>query len=455
MSMITGEESWVFSKERVKRALQAVYSRLTPSIMHFIENCVGCMSCKVACPFYYADHLYSPVNKTEELRVIYRKAVTLSGRLLGKLVKAQEPESEKDILRILEYAYKCSDCGACYTTCPFGIDSGELIGVMRKFLTHLGYTPSTLKVLIEEELSRKYLTNKKLVSEWEKMLETIIGTIGKDPPTEGGDVLLAPSLYDAILIPEAIAGTAGILEAAGIKWSITPEPLALKPFMGWILGNEYLTLVVADRIDYHARKTGARKLLLVDGGIYYYFMRWVYPELRERKQPYQVLHVTELVHELVKKGLIEPKTLSGKVTWHPPCKLSRKSGVTIEPEGALKRIYSGYKRLPNHGVESICCGGGNGVALLTRRFRRILQDKYGIEVKLEGGEKEEWFLEEQELAYYIALKRKIDEIKTIEPEEIVIGCPTCKFSLEEGRRIFGVEFKIIHFAEAVWAALSR
>ncbi len=455
MNVMSGEEGWVFSKDRVKHALQAVYSRLTPSIMHFIENCVGCMTCKVACPFYYADHLYSPVNKTEELRVIYRKTMTLSGRLLGRIVKAREPESERDVLRILEYAYKCSDCGACYVTCPFGIDSGELINVLRKFLTHLGYTPSVLKVLLEEELSRKYLTNKKLMNEWEKMMENIRSTVGKKPPTEGGEVLLAPSLYDAILIPEAVASTAGILETAGIKWSITPEPLALKPFMGWILGDEYLALVVADRIDYHARKTGARKLLLVDGGIYYYFMRWTYPELRERKQAYQVLHVTELVHEFLNKGLISPKTLSAKATWHPPCKLSRKGGVTIEPEEVLRKIYSRYKHLPNHGVESICCGGGNGIALLTRRFRRILQEKYEVEVKLEGGKKEEEFLEEQELAYCVALKRKIDEIKTIEPEDVIIGCPTCKFSLEEGRRIFGVKFKIKHFAETVWTALSR
>ncbi len=442
-------------KKKLEKAIESSYSRLSMSMLHYVEDCVGCMSCKVACPYWYVDHRYSPVNKAEELRYIYRKTTTLSGKLLGKLAKAKFPETEEDIERMVEFAYKCSECGMCYISCPFGIDSGEMINVLRMILTNLGTTPTNLKVLSEIEVKGLQAKLPETMRIWGEALQKARAKIGKELPLDKeADIIVMPSLFDAFITPDAIANTAYILEKAGVNWSMPSKPMLMKPFTAWLLGDLSSAALIGKRLVEYVKAYKGKTLITIDGGIYYYFMRWVYPEVANELLPFEVKHIIELVYELYKQNKLAFNKIDDKITWHNPCKLGRKGGVIKEPKTILKAIAPNYKDLPHHDSENICCGGGGGMALQTQECTRKLEKLTGMKIKEMISEKEKKYLYRQEKVYYLALERKAKDIDKIKPDIVVTACPTCVLSLNHASLLYGPSYKVVHFVDIVAKALE-
>ena len=438
------------NREDFSRAADYSLSRLTPSLLHYLEDCVGCMSCRVACPFWYVDHRYSPVNKAEELRKIMRKKITVSGKILGKIVKAELPSKDGDLERIVELAYKCTECSTCYITCPFGIDSGELLKILRSILYTHGTVPTLFKRLLEMEVLTNNFIPHKIEELWHNVLEKIEVKIGKKPPIDQtAETVFLPTVYDALLSPNSIVSTAQILEHAGIPWTMPSKPIIGIPMISWYSGSFVEAITTGKIIMDYVRKHGGRTLLLVDGGSLYYFLRWVYPELSGEKYLYETLHVTELVYKLAVQERIKLKTTNERITWHSPCKLGRKSGVIKEPVSLLKRLSNQYVELPHHGTDTICCGGGNGILLLTGELIHIIEENFTIKIRDNLLEGEENFLYRQERTYYLSLRRKAKDIEKIKPQKIITGCPTCIFSLKNASILYGVEYEVKHFSEYV------
>ena len=433
--------------EALEKASMKMLARMDVVTLHFMENCVSCAFCKYECPFWHVDEKYSPVNKAEEARRIYRKELTLAGRILGPLVHAGKPTKDEEITRILEYSYAaCSNCGACYNTCPFGIDSGYLINMLRTFLHSAGATPSPLKELVELEVSGKCIEVEGLKRAWEDVLKRISEALGKDVPLDrkGVEVLLLPSLVEAALHPSAVVSAARVLEKSGVSWTLPSKPLGIRPPLSLLVGDVWSAKRQLESINNYVEKLNVKKVVLLDGGFAYPAFRWDMPSLIGKKPNYEVLHLVEFVRNAIKEDRLKLKKTSEKITWHSPCQLARRGGVTREAVEILSAASENFKRTPHDGEHTYCCGSGDAIGFIAPSLGRKIAELAGI---TSGPPKE---LEGKiEKNYKIAAKRKLDDILRTDADTVITACPTCIATIKTTSKVYGISLRTVHIADFI------
>lgn len=430
----------------LEQAMKSVLSQINPVTLHFLESCVSCGLCTPHCPYTTAGVEYEPVNKAEELRKVVRRRITAAGYILGPLLDAKYPQDEGDLRRISYMAYRCVNCRNCYSTCPFGIYSGELIRILRGFLDELGRTPYVLKrlsIIEQGDLS----SIGKLGGFWSDMLERCGKGIGKELPVDkkGAELLYLPSLTEVLLTPEAVISTVRILDMIGENWTIPSKPLGFEFATGAFIGNVESEKAVLRKVISYATEIGAERVLLTDGGTSYEEMRFLMPQIIGEKVDLEVVHVVEYLHELVSAGKARVEGYDEiSLSWHDPCKL-RSAGVKKEPRKLLKLSSKNYRELPkDQGVFSRCCGGGSGIVLLSSDLRRTIGELVGEDFGPK--EYEEEFVEDLMRDYEKVMREKADEISKPGVELIVTACPTCVYSINKSAEISGKKFRAVHIA---------
>ncbi|MGC9130620.1 MAG: (Fe-S)-binding protein [Pyrobaculum sp.] len=416
-----------------------VLPKLSPPLVHYFEDCVGCAACAPSCPYYYVDHKYAPVDKAEFLRQMLRSKYTLAGKLLGRVVGAKMPRSDVEWWKIMQYAYRCADCGHCYTTCPFGIDSGAMVRRLREVLYNAGYAPPVLNELNRLEKSGEYVTRSKGL--WEDFVKSAGVPVGK----KGARVLLMVTLMDLLLSRDVVLNAVKILRAAGEDFTLPERPLGVAPPLGAVVGDrESLRAVVSDIINY-VEGLSPQYVVLISGCYQYPYFRFEATDILRRKFGFRVLHISELLYEYLKAGRLKLKKLGISATLHDSCQLARRGGVIKEPREVLKAVVN-YVEPKHGGREAMCLGGGAGIALLAKDVREAIGKALGISVELGGREAK--FVEELEGDYGKASRKGVDELKKTGAEVVVATCPLALAALRAGG------LKAEHFINVVASAVE-
>ncbi len=430
---------WSFEVKKARMSIRRFIRSINPVKLHYLENCVSCAACASACPYYPIEERYSPVNKAEELRKIYRKELTIAGKIAGNLFHAYEIRNENDVKRILEFAYRCSNCSRCYTMCPFGIDSGAMIVDIRGILLNIGYAPSLLRFL--SDLDMRGELPESILKLWEETLSKVKGIIDTESIVErkGSDIIYIPSLIELVFYPEVIVDTISLLSKLNLKWTIPSKPMGLG--MGMFIGDFSSVKTSMKKLNNYIKRLEIKEILLSDGGYLYPMLRFSLPEIVNEDVKYMITHIVEVLYDRL--SMLDFITTEEKITWHSPCQLGRKGGVTREPLEILMKISSNFRRLPHDGLEAICCGGGGGMALLTREkydhFRKL---GLGFEVS----EEEMLFMRDTEEAYKLSIREKMRDIERSGAEIVITSCPFCMMTLELGSKLYGPSIKVIHFS---------
>lgn len=124
-----------------------------------------------------------------------------------------------------------------------------------------------------------------------------------------------------------------------------------------------------------------------------------YKTLKEDYDDLDVIHISQLLNQLIKEGKLNFDKTDMNVTYHDPCHLARHMEVFEEPRQVIESIAS-IVEMENHHENSLCCGAGGGV-----------KSAY------------------PEIAGQMA-KSRLKQVKDTDCDVLVTACPFCKLNLE-------------------------
>jgi Fe-S oxidoreductase len=291
---------------------------------------------------------------------------------------------------------------------------------MRRILVDYGSMPAELKPVI----SKIYNQGNPLGSDREKRAGW----------SEGLDVkAFEPSmeyLYFSCCLPaydvrgqEVARATAKILSKAGVSYGILGDAESCCSEAIRRAGAEKVFQEVAAKNVEAFKAAGVKKVLTTSPHCYSSF-QLDYPEVGG---DFEVVHVTQLYHDLITSGALKPeKNLGKRVVYHDPCTLGRQNSIYEEPRTVLRAI-PGLELVefePDNREFSVCCGGGSGGLWLDWPKGERLSD-LRVEQALETG-----------------------------AEILAVACPYCLSMFEDSVKTMGVELEVKDISELLSDALS-
>ncbi|HEC21861.1 MAG TPA: (Fe-S)-binding protein [Chloroflexi bacterium] len=396
-----------------------------------LEACTRCGMCAEACHFYVAtgNPEYTPIWKVELVRRAYEQRFTLIGKIKQAL-GFEKPVTDEDLRHWAELDYyACTMCNRCSMVCPMGIQLADLIHEARAGLFEAGLIPSDLKAALDKQIEEGSPLGADDET-FDDRLEWIEDDWDVEFPMdkEGADVLLVFSSIEIMKFPDNLAAIAKILDAGGVNWTLSKEGREVTNF-GLYAGSDELEMLIADRVIRAAKRLGVKRVVVSECGHAYDALRFRAANLRGEKLPFEVVHITQVIGELVESGRIKLKAgafENGKVTFHDACKIQRRGGDFEQPREVLK-ILAGdrfVEMTPNR-EEAWCCGGGGGVI--------AIQDADEV----------------RRAAFTI----KIDQINAAGATTVAMTCSNCRLQFLDCVDHFNLNWNVTGLAQMVADAL--
>jgi Fe-S oxidoreductase len=122
-------------KEKISQLKKTIKSRLNRPMRYYMDTCTRCGLCYDTCHAFNGipKKEYSPVGRAEVVRKLYKKYTRLSGFLLPYWGDATRFD-DTVMNQVYEAAWSCTGCRRCMVNCPFGIDTGQIMGVAKQLL---------------------------------------------------------------------------------------------------------------------------------------------------------------------------------------------------------------------------------------------------------------------------------------------------------------------------------
>lgn len=363
-----GNEARLAPSEREERAMSAFAQQFGALAALNLESCIHCGMCAEACHFYIAtgDPKYTPILKAEPFKQAYRRE---SGAFapffklfnLKKKVTADQLEQWQELL-----FDSCTQCGRCSLICPMGIEVAELIEAGRRGLAEAGLAPRELM----ERARRQAETG--TPEEPQRPYVEVLAEIGREHGIEipidkpKADILVLAPRSDLERNPAAVGAMVKVLTALKVNYSFKSDALVAENY-GYYAASRGLQRKITKRVVDAAKALGASLVLVPECGHAYTALRWQAAEIIGEPLPFRVRHVTEFLAEKLAEGKLKLGKVNGSsYTFHDPCQLVRKGGVTEAPRALMAAMGVNLKEMENKKGFSFCCGGGGGVNDLER-----------------------------------------------------------------------------------------
>ena len=357
------------------------------SLSVFLDSCVKCGACTDKCHYYLGttDPKNMPVARQDLFRNVYRRYFTLAGKLVPKLVGAQDL-TEEVLDDWYTYFHQCSQCRRCSVYCPYGIDTAEISMAAREVMATVGKGQKYCNEIIgkAQTLGNNLgLPEPALLDTLEGLEEDVeeeTGVAVKFPlDKKGCDVLLITPSADFFAEPhvDGLIGYAKVFHEAGVSWTMSSYASEAANF-GMFIGSYENMRKLALRIREAAIELGAKRIVFGECG---HAWRVAYSFLNTLAGPFDFLdpaypvpqHICEFTHDLIEKGELnfdKSENDHMTLTFHDSCNVARASRMGDEPGGQftlpreiIKATCNSFYDMAKHAIKegTYCCGGGGGL----------------------------------------------------------------------------------------------
>jgi heterodisulfide reductase subunit D len=239
----------------------------------------------------------------------------------------------------------CTMCGACELRCPNTLFTGDfyrfrqrtidIVRAMRTLAVERGihqknwqrWAQRTDQWGNEPVLGWTRETSGSKVRAW---------AAGLDIPT-GGETILFADCEAAFKRPSVPRSVAQLLRVAGVQFGLMDQQWCCGGPM-WETGYVEIAHKMAEHNLIDWRKTGSKRIVCLDPHDYITIIE-NYPALDPNFDEFEIVLAVDLIAEQIRDGKLKlTRPIERTVTYHDPCRLSKRLGVWQSPREILRSI---------------------------------------------------------------------------------------------------------------------
>lgn len=339
----------------------------------YMEMCARCGTCADQCPVYQGEptRLRNPAVRSDLIRRVFKKHTTPSGKILGKLVGAEDFDDE--IQTFVDAFYECTGCRRCATFCPMGIDNSVITRKGRTIADKLGLTPERLVKVIEISLKTGNTdgANEAALKETVRFLEEEIkddcGVDVKLPyDVVGADIFFVPPSGDLLVNPEAVMGIAKVFHKLGVSWTLSSKAFDGANY-GLFTGDDVSMKKDNKLYVDEAKRLKCKTLMMGECGHAHRIMKFMMEKAQWWGQlPFAITNVLQYTAKMTQDNAIkfDKSANPDPVAYHDPCNFGRSCGITEEPRIIMKAACADFREMTPNRHLNWCCGGGGGLSAM-------------------------------------------------------------------------------------------